>query len=343
MVVDGLCNLWRCAAFHPALEGLADRLGEGGTEAPEPGFYCLDKEGLRPEAQARPGGWRTISDTYECVLILQGEQAFRWLSAESEDASDKPSMQTPQGLQEFPAMWENALQLQSGHFALFFPGERYQIGKSGQGKMAVVRVPIPAAAPFPPQESALKHRGTQVLKTPRLTLRAYREADADAMFRNWAGDPEVTRTLKWEPHPDAGFSRELIRGWVKAYRSGQSYHWVILWEDEPIGDIAVMRWSARDLDCEIGYCLSRGYWNRGVMSEALTAVMRFLFDEVNFRKITLRHDVQNPASGRVMQKAGLVCEGRQRQALKRRDGSYADILLYAALRDEWPKVSEDNR
>jgi len=73
------------------------------------------------------------------------------------------------------------------------------------------------------------------------------------------------------------------------------------------------------------------------MTEALKKVMSFLFVQVGFRRIILRHDVINPASGRVMQKAGLKAEGCHRQEIRRKDGSYADIIQYAALKDEWLK------
>ncbi len=65
------------------------------------------------------------------------------------------------------------------------------------------------------------------------------------------------------------------------------------------------------------------------------AVMRFLFAEVGFRRLTLRHATNNPASGRVMEKAGLRFEGVQRQAYPEKEGGFTDLALYAALKEEW--------
>lgn len=181
----------------------------------------------------------------------------------------------------------------------------------------------------------MKHQGSLILNTARLRLRPYLPGDAQAMFDNWCADPEVTRFLTWEPHPDVGFTQGLLDQWVQSYCSETVYHWGITLKGELIGDIAVVTWSDSNRSCEIGYCLSRRFWGRGVMTEALTSVLRYLFDSVGFHRVCIRHDADNPASGRVMQKAGLLYEGRLRQALRRRDGSYGDICVYGALRDEW--------
>lgn len=59
----------------------------------------------------------------------------------------------------------------------------------------------------------MQHLGTAVLETARLVLRPFVTADAEAMFRNWAGDPEVTRFLTWPTHPSADVSRMVLTDW----------------------------------------------------------------------------------------------------------------------------------
>lgn len=63
----------------------------------------------------------------------------------------------------------------------------------------------------------------------------------------------------------------------------------------------------------IGYCLSDLYWNQGYMTEALEKVLEFFFEEVDVNRVESKHSVHNPASGRVMQKAGLLKEGVLKQ------------------------------
>ena len=111
-------------------------------------------------------------------------------------------------------------------------------------------------------------RGTARLLTERLQLRRFREDDADAAFRNWMGDPEVTQFLSWDAHPDPSESRRVIAGWVDEYRNG-TMDWCITLRrsDEPIGSITVVREHPEKGYCEIGYCLSQRYWDQGYMTD----------------------------------------------------------------------------
>jgi ribosomal-protein-alanine N-acetyltransferase len=69
----------------------------------------------------------------------------------------------------------------------------------------------------------------------------------------------------------------------------------------------------------------------GLMSEALAAVMDYLFREVGFHRVQARHDVDNPASGRVMQKCGMSFEGILKEAKLQREGRFSDLALYGAI------------
>lgn len=177
----------------------------------------------------------------------------------------------------------------------------------------------------------LRHSGSPVLLTQRLRLRPYRTQDAQAMFDHWAGDPEVTQYLTWGPHRDVKVTQAIIDMWVEGYASPTVYRWGIEKDGELVGDISVTRWKEDDEWCEIGYCLSRRCWNQGLMTEALSRVLTFLFDTVGFHRVQIRHDAQNPASGRVMQKCGMTYEGTHRGAVRTRDGRWADICVYAML------------
>lgn len=178
----------------------------------------------------------------------------------------------------------------------------------------------------------LKHRGTDTLKTGRLVLRPYLEGDGDSMYRNWASDPLVCRYLTWAPHESPDVSRALVSEWASCYGSDHFYHWVITLDGEPVGDISVVRWSEPNEEAELGYCLSRRLWGQGLMTEALRAVSLYLFDQIGFHRIMLRHDRLNPASGRVMQKAGFLYEGCLRESQLTREGRWADLCVYGATR-----------
>ena len=182
----------------------------------------------------------------------------------------------------------------------------------------------------------MKHCGTQTLETKRLILRRFTVRDADAMYTNWASDPEVTRYLTWPAHAGVETSRAVLADWTAAYAQESCYQWAIVLKDradEPIGSIGAVNVSDDIAAVQIGYCLGRRWWHQGIMSEALGAVMDFFFDAVGCNRVAGRHDPRNPHSGMVMQKCGMKYEGTQRSADRNNQG-ICDTSWYALLKDE---------
>lgn len=182
----------------------------------------------------------------------------------------------------------------------------------------------------------MKNSGTQRIETDRLILRRYVIEDADAMYKNWASDSEVTKFLTWQPHSSVEVSRGIIENWLKEYSDEKYYQWAIVLKDngnEPIGDISVVHMKEDISMVHIGYCLGRAWWRRGIMSEALKAVMDFMFDTVEVNRVESRHDPMNPNSGKVMQKCGMKYEGTLRSADRNNQG-ICDACYYALLRSE---------
>ena len=185
----------------------------------------------------------------------------------------------------------------------------------------------------------MERTGTQTLETRRLLLRRFRTEDAEDMFANWASDPEVTRFLTWPAHQSADVSRRVIESWVSRYDDGGYFNWAIEWKKtgRAVGSIAVVKLSPETEAADIGYCLSRPLWGRGIMPEALRAVMDYLFGTVGLNRVAACHDLKNPKSGRVMEKAGMKREGVLRGSGKNNQG-VCDEVWYAALRgDRTPK------
>lgn len=179
------------------------------------------------------------------------------------------------------------------------------------------------------------HKGTMTLETPRLLLRRCEKADAKAMFNNWASDPEVTRYLTWPTHPNTDITEAVLSDWVECYAEPNYYHWLIVLKTlgEPIGSMAVVQLDDNAEKAEIGYCIGRNWWHQGITSEALKAVMDFLFDEVGMNRVEARHDPRNPNSGAVMRKCGMKYEGTHRQADRNNQG-ICDVSIYALLKSE---------
>lgn len=177
--------------------------------------------------------------------------------------------------------------------------------------------------------------GTQTIETQRLILRRFTEDDAGAMYQNWACDPEVTKYLRWEPHADAGATQSLLREWVGNYETPNYYHWAIVQKSDQtlIGSIAILGVSELDESGEIGYCMGKNWWGIGLMTEAAKAVIAYAFQKVGLHRVEAYHSVNNPASGRVMQKAGMKFEGTLRGKYKCSLG-FQDCSLYGIVNGE---------
>ena len=184
----------------------------------------------------------------------------------------------------------------------------------------------------------LTHKGTQTIETPRLILRRAVRKDAEAMFRNWASDPEVTKYLTWPTHSTVDISKRVLDSWIKEYKKDDYYQWMIVLKElgQPIGSISVVQQRQDIGQAEIGYCIGRSWWHQGITTEALNAVIDFLFREVGANRLTARHDPRNPHSGNVMKKCGMVYEGTTRQSDRNNQG-LCDASHYAILRCDWGK------
>ncbi len=187
------------------------------------------------------------------------------------------------------------------------------------------------------RRTMLRHTGTQPLETGRLILRRFEKADAQAMFENWANDAEGCRYMTWEPHGEVENTKSLLEGWVAAYESDSQYNWAIVLKEtgEPIGSLGLVSISERGMWGEVGYCLSRRYWNQGLMTEALLACLSFCFLQVGFNRIQAKHHVDNPASGAVMRKAGMKYEGLLHEILYKESLGFCNCEQYYLLRRDY--------
>lgn len=181
----------------------------------------------------------------------------------------------------------------------------------------------------------LTHKGTATLETPRLILRRAECTDAEAMFRNWASDEDVTKFLTWPTHRSLDTTCYILDLWVKDYEKPDFYQWMIVPKElgQPIGSISVVHHRDDIAEAEIGYCIGKYWWHRGIMTEALAAVMDYLFDEVGMNRIEAKHDVNNPHSGSVMKKCGMRFEGVARQGDRNNQG-ICDMATYGILRSD---------
>lgn len=182
----------------------------------------------------------------------------------------------------------------------------------------------------------MKSIGTQMLQTERLILRRFVESDAEAMFQNWASSAENLAYVTWDPHSNVEITQNSIRNWVASYVNPNYYKWAICLKEDPelvIGDISIVEMNEDDSNCEIGYVLGKAYWGRGIMTDALKAVLDFCFTQAGFQKVKARYASLNLASGRVMEKAGMSYLKTITNGVERK-GYLADLIYYQISRED---------
>ena len=175
------------------------------------------------------------------------------------------------------------------------------------------------------------------LQTERLILRPFQQGDGVFMFKNWASDIDVVRYLRYAPHKDVEGSNDIVKMFINNFGVNGNYEFCICEIDrnEPIGSINIQVASRIDDIGELGYNLSKAKWNKGYMTEALKAVIEFGFSKMNLNRIEACHSVNNPASGKVMQKVGMKYEGLLRDGYKSHSNGYQDSCLYSILKKEY--------
>jgi RimJ/RimL family protein N-acetyltransferase len=173
------------------------------------------------------------------------------------------------------------------------------------------------------------------LETERLVLRAFTVADAPVV-KTLAGAREIASTTLNVPHPyEDGMADTWIGTHAAGYAAGEQATYAVALKDSDdlVGAIGLTV-ASDHARAELGYWIGVPYWNRGYASEAAVEIVRFGFEELELNKIYAIHLVRNPASGRVMQKAGMRYEGRLRQHVRKWD-AFEDLAFYGVLAAEW--------
>lgn len=152
------------------------------------------------------------------------------------------------------------------------------------------------------------------LETDRLILRKPVIEDAPAVFSTYAQDPDVTKYLTWKPHENIEVTQEVINNFIKKWNGGSEFSFMIILREEKklIGNISI-RFDSHGGN--LGYVLAKEYWGNGYMTEALQSVITWAFAQGSVYRVWAVFDIENEASGKVMEKAGMQYEGILRKWL----------------------------
>lgn len=166
------------------------------------------------------------------------------------------------------------------------------------------------------------------LVTERLTLRPWRESDAESLYRH-ASDPRIGPMAGWDPHTSVEYSLGIIR---TVFFRPETYAVCLKGSDEAIGCIGIMRGMDSSLglpqdEAELGYWLAVPYWGRGLIPEAAMEIERRSFEELGIRRLWCTRFRSNGNSGSVQRKCGF-----------RQHSSDSDIITSCLERKEWTRL-----
>lgn len=147
---------------------------------------------------------------------------------------------------------------------------------------------------------------TPILETQRLILRPLCLKDAEEVFANWTSDPRVARFMAWSTHPNV----EVTKAWLadveqKSTDSDKAYDWgfVRKADNKLIGSGGLYYKDSQEA-FDMGYNIMRDCWHQGYTTEAAKAMIRFAIEELKQTRFYANHAVENPYSGKVMEKVG---------------------------------------
>ncbi|MCQ2207851.1 MAG: GNAT family N-acetyltransferase [Paludibacteraceae bacterium] len=148
------------------------------------------------------------------------------------------------------------------------------------------------------------------METSRIMLRRWQDSDATALYK-YAADPEVGPRAGWPPHQSEAESLEIIR---TIFNDATTWAIVLKETGEAIGAMGYgpsceCKLPSRPNEPTVGYWVAKPYWNKGICTEALALLIDHIRKTTDIKSLVSGHFIDNPASGRVMEKCGFVPTG----------------------------------
>ena len=170
-------------------------------------------------------------------------------------------------------------------------------------------------------------------ETERLIIRSPIPSDAEDIFINYTQDPEVTKFLTWKPHISIEQSKGFIQYCIENMNTEKK---LILSICSKLSNqvIGMHEYRISGFQAELGYVLSRKYWNQGIMTEAIKPTIHYMMNREGIFRIWATHDIDNEASGKVMEKIGMQFEGVLRKyAMHPNISNYPrDVRIYSIVK-----------
>ena len=174
------------------------------------------------------------------------------------------------------------------------------------------------------------------METERLILRRWGETDAEALYK-YASDPDLGPRAGWPPHKSV---EESLMAIIAYFLNDSTWAVVLKETGEIIGCVGYHPSSRSNIsiaedEAEVGYWIAKPYWNQGICTEALREVVKYCFQTKGFNALLGSHFIDNPASGKVMEKCGFADTGRETTCPNLEVGSTQPVKILCLKRDKW--------
>ena len=176
------------------------------------------------------------------------------------------------------------------------------------------------------------------IQTERLLLRPLELTDAPDVKR-LAGDRDVAATTRDIPHPyEDGVAETWIISCDEKTAAGELIIFAITLHSDGsfLGAVGLDR-DPNGAEAELSYWVGKPFWNQGYATEAVKAVVHYGLKDLELDRVYAAHFTRNPASGRVMQKAGLLHESFLKGHTEKW-GKFEDLELYGVTGDRFLSV-----
>lgn len=182
----------------------------------------------------------------------------------------------------------------------------------------------------------MNHKGTKTIETKRFLLRKFSIKDARDMYDNWAGNKQDTCFANWKYHESKTQTEKLIKKWADKNDKSKQYVWCV--EDKAtgaaVGEILVEQIYKDIQTGEMTFCFGQRYVAEAEASEALSIIVKFLFQEVQMKRLQIVIDVEAMFERQVLLASGFKLEGTHRRALKNARG-VVDCHTFGIFRGDY--------
>lgn len=173
----------------------------------------------------------------------------------------------------------------------------------------------------------------EILETTRLLLRLPVPGDADSIFRKYAQDREVTKYLVWRPYESIQATREFIGQCIQSWKDDSAFPWVVVRKSDA-ELLGMLELRINGFRSDLGYVFAREYWGNGYATEITKRVVEWALAQKNIYRVWATCDIENLASARVLEKAGMQREGILRRFMLHPNisGEPRDAYCYSAVK-----------